>query len=379
MTTEGNFGRVFYNGYEGTGDSTDIAYTHEYISNPTMPQNVGVAQFAPGPFKPALQVAGYRRGPQNLLSLHNTLSPPATISTDPPYVFTALLGNDASPVAGDMAIMMYGTLLDYSTQNKVEGVQGFSASMMARGLRAPLGNLMVDSQGVSGTIVSTPFDRGASASLGTSLGGVAHLHIYSPSGVAASGSVSLTGVPADADTHVINGVTYTYKTVPIAINQIKIGATAYATALNLYAALVGSKTQSGVGYFAGTTVIASTIRVAPPTAAAVIALTYTLTGVAGNAITLTKAGANLAVSGATLTGGVAGDTYTIIVASATTSGGAYTTLATFAANGTIATGERQEIAIGVLINEFIKVTATASGSTSTPPSFNVSFGAYYQL
>jgi hypothetical protein len=101
-------------------------------------------------------------------------------------------------------------------------------------------------------------------------------------GVAASGYITY-GVPVNGDTVVVNGTTFT--------KAAALGAAAFSTIAELCTlidAMAGiTATQNGT----------------------TITITYSTTGEAGNSVTLTRAGSGtLAVSGATLTGGVNGDT-----------------------------------------------------------------------
>ncbi|MEP7285398.1 MAG: hypothetical protein ABI947_06490 [Chloroflexota bacterium] len=377
--TQGNFARTLINGYELSADMMTLAHIHKFMANPVMAQNVGVAQFAVGAFAPTATFAGYRRGPQNAITAHNILSPAGIgNANDTEFVLTTLLGSNAAPMAGDVALLLNGTLLQYDGTLAPNDVLKFGAQFQARGKRAPLGNLIVDSSNVAGTITSAPFDRGAAAAAGTSLGAVAHLQVYTPAGTQASGSITLASNPADGDTLTVNGTLYTFKNTISATGHIKIGATAAITASNLFQAMIGSVTGAGSAYFAGTTRIPSAaITVAAPNASNVIALTAVIFGTAGNAYTLAKTGSAVTLSGATFASGTNGDTYTITLASATTSGGSYTVHATFAANGTGYVGERQEIAPGTLINRWLKVIASSSGSTSKL-GFAVAVGCYWQ-
>lgn len=111
-------------------------------------------------------------------------------------------------------------------------------------------------------------------------------------GVTATGSINATaGQPANNDTFTIAGVVFTFKTNanPSTPSEIQIGASNTATMATLLAAflahpLIGNLFQ-------------------PTLAAAVITMKAAFPGTWGNALTLVKSGANLAVSGATLTTG----------------------------------------------------------------------------
>jgi hypothetical protein len=114
-------------------------------------------------------------------------------------------------------------------------------------------------------------------------------------GVQASGNFTFsTAVPAANDTVTINGVVFTFKAAPATDFEVKIGATIPATIKNLYTAVASSIHPDLIA--AGYTYSASQLLV-----------TYKTRGTAGNAFTLAKSGTNIAVSAATLTGGVGSD------------------------------------------------------------------------
>lgn len=110
--------------------------------------------------------------------------------------------------------------------------------------------------------------------------------------VAASGTITIGATaPSAGDTVVVNGVTFTAKaTAPAAANEFVIGANATATATNLLNAMkFYPDPRLGNLLFSQN--------------AGVITVTYYIVGTIGNAVTLTKTGTNITVSGATLTGG----------------------------------------------------------------------------
>jgi len=388
LTTKGDWAKAFINGQDLTADMMNINYQHLFTANPVAAQNVGANQFAVGAFAPKLALSGYRKGAQgNVQTAHNLLAQAAGANVggavDLEFIISIMLGNNASPVAGDMAIMMDASLLNYDAPAMTPaGLLMFNAAFSGRGKRAPLANIMIDQPPtLTGTITSVPFDRGAAAAAGTLLGGVAQLQSIAPSALYAVGTVQITpAIPTDGDTVVVNGQTFTFKTAltPTA-GQVLIGATPAAAALNLYQAMIGSIVGRGTAYATGTVPVpTASILISKPSLTNVITLTAAVPGVAGNALTLTKTGTNTVVSGATLTGGTAGDSYAITVASATTSGGSYTTHLTFVSTLQAQGAERLEIPIGTLINRWIKITATTVGSTSKP-AFNVLYGSFWQL
>lgn len=118
-------------------------------------------------------------------------------------------------------------------------------------------------------------------------------------GVRASGKITVTTVPLDGDTIVVNGKTVTFKTAPSKALDVKIGADAAATAVNLAAVLAASFDPAiALAQYA--------------VSGADVNVVADATGVAGNAFTLATgtAGAAVTMSGATLTGGTdAADPY----------------------------------------------------------------------
>jgi hypothetical protein len=117
----------------------------------------------------------------------------------------------------------------------------------------------------------------------------------------ATDTVSDTGAPADADTVTVNGRVYTFKTTLTgAADEIFING--QDGSLTNLAAAINNTGVAGTDYGTGTTINADV------TSGAVVSHGITLTakvvGIGGNALTLAKSGANLAVGGANFTGGV---------------------------------------------------------------------------
>ena len=390
-TTLGAFARAFANGVEFTGDASSHKYGHTFTSNKLQIQNIGVNQVAPGIFAPTFSSKGYVKHSPGAQTAHNLLYPMGIPGVnDPTYNIMVACGQNASPVQGDACILYTGTRMKYTRDDKVQDEVGFDVEFQPRGLRnafgAPL-QYINDTFKTATSVASTPFDDGAEGN-GTLLGGVGMLQVYTPTGVAATGSITVPTQPVANDTVVVNGTTYTWKAAltPTA-NELLIGATATASAINLWSALTGSRNQYGVGYAAGSTsfnqtLASATVFFAPPTGASnTINITYATTGTAGNSFTLVKTGTGgLTISGAVLAGGVAGDTYNVVIASATSSGGSYTTLVTFSGIGATRAAYRTEVAVGTTINEWIKVTTTlATGAgTSQTCGIAVAFGRFFQ-
>lgn len=400
MTTSGDWERVLVNGYDLTGDSTIITPSMEYAANKVMPQNVGVEQYGVGMQQPKFALKGYRKTGQGVLSAHNLFSPGGVGGTnDLEFITTLLIGNNNTPAAGDAALLADMTRVNYTPGKPTPGgVQEFSLAGESRGKRWGMGNIIYDNTNAltKGTQTSAAFDGGAN-SAGLALGLIAQTQITTPTGVAATGSIGLTagggGQPSDGDkfTLTINAIAYvyTFKTVltPTA-GQVLIGGTVAASINNLYSAMVGSSVGVGTNYATGTVSIpqspiaSSLVIVGAPTSGTTIPLTAVLTGTAANAYTLvatTNVSTHLAVSGATMTSGAAGDTITTLVfQSATTSGGSYSTFATSALTGAVQTAERIEVAIGTAVNRWIKIVLTMSGSASNI-GINCSLARFFQL
>lgn len=107
-------------------------------------------------------------------------------------------------------------------------------------------------------------------------------------GVQASGTITFTGLPIADETVTVNGQVYVFKVSAGSALQVTIGADGPGTATNL-----GLKINSN-----STTTTASV-------SAGVVTVYALAAGSAGNAVTLTEAATNTAVSGSgTLAGGV---------------------------------------------------------------------------
>lgn len=130
---------------------------------------------------------------------------------------------------------------------------------------------------------------------------------------AAVGKITFAGQPANNDTVTIKGTTVTFVTGTPTGNQVQIGATLANTITNLLTFLNASTdvNLSAMSYTQGND-LASTV----------VYIVSDATGTTGNSYTLAKAGTNITVSGATLTGGVstANDISTMLAATATSSG-----------------------------------------------------------
>lgn len=109
-------------------------------------------------------------------------------------------------------------------------------------------------------------------------------------GVKASGTVTMTGSPANNDTLTIGGTLITFKTASPVGSQVLIGPTAAQTMVNLLAFLQAST---------DTNLILATYAAM----GTVLTVSYGVVGVAGNSYTLAKSSTNITLSGATLAGG----------------------------------------------------------------------------
>ena len=117
-------------------------------------------------------------------------------------------------------------------------------------------------------------------------------------GTSATGTFSLSNPPAANDTITVNGVAFTFATLPSSPLEIGIGATATATASAVAAKLNASSDPL--------------LTVAEyESASGVVTVTHTA-GAAGNSFTLAKASSVITLSGALLTGGVDGDNSILI-------------------------------------------------------------------
>lgn len=106
-------------------------------------------------------------------------------------------------------------------------------------------------------------------------------------GVAATGTITFTGLPVANETITVRGVVYTFKAAAATATEITIGANATGTASNTVSKIVANDTLLDAASVAG-----------------VVTISASNTGEYGNAYTLAESATNTAVSGATLTGGI---------------------------------------------------------------------------
>ena len=127
----------------------------------------------------------------------------------------------------------------------------------------------------------------------------------------ATGSVTLASNAANLDTLTLNGTTITFVTGTPVGNQVLIGGSTGATLTNLYTFLTTSADANLVLFKYGFINSAFSHQ---------IYLSAATPGIGGNSLTLARVSTNIAVSGATLTGGAAADISGMLGMTATSSG-----------------------------------------------------------
>jgi hypothetical protein len=110
-------------------------------------------------------------------------------------------------------------------------------------------------------------------------------------GVEASGTITLTGQPSPADTVTVNGIIVTFVSSITGSNQVLIGASTQATAVNLNTFLTNSTSPN---------ILEASYSITGD----VITATFNQVGTVGNAFTLAKSSSDITLSGATLSGGI---------------------------------------------------------------------------
>jgi hypothetical protein len=381
----GDFFTVCINGQDMPAQFDNVSYNFQLTTLATKPNNVGVNQVQPGIQSLQQTLGGLVKRGQGVYSAHNLFSKTGIgAAADTEMISLIAVGNNASPVAGDYCLGYDGTVLpEYGRTNEATGYQKFSAPFRSRGVRIPPFPVLIADISQIANFTSTPYDDGAAA-VGTVNGCASILEVLTPTGTQATGTVGLSGLPADNDTYtlVIDGVTYTrrWKTALAAANDVLIGGTVAASLNNLWQSFVGSPavdgTGSGTSYHASTTVLDANDVIVSLPGASTITLTAVDTGTGPNAWTLAKSGANLTVSGATFSGGVNGETATIIGQSATSSGGSYTTFATHDLNLTRRGAEIKTVNPGTTINRWIKYTITKSAELQLY-ALRIGFGRWW--
>lgn len=134
------------------------------------------------------------------------------------------------------------------------------------------------------------------------IAGVLALAVNGTTAGAASGTATFSTAAVSAnDTVTINGRVYTFKAaVTTTADEVLVGADELECAANLAAAVNATEADAGT-LFGSDTTINEDVRAT--VSAGVVTLIALNPGDEGNAITLAKSGANIAVSGGTLTGG----------------------------------------------------------------------------
>lgn len=122
----------------------------------------------------------------------------------------------------------------------------------------------------------------------------------------ATGTLTLSGLPAAGETVTIGGIVYTFRAAVATARDVLIGGTAAATATNVINAINNSGGTVGTDYGSGgaahPTVTAAT------GGAGVVTVSAIAYNTSGNAITTSEAATNVAWGGANLTGGSAAGT-----------------------------------------------------------------------
>lgn len=118
--------------------------------------------------------------------------------------------------------------------------------------------------------------------------------------VAAKGTVSFSGNPADGDAVTVGATTYTFKSEMAAANDIKLGASQSDSIATLVKVLNGTG-ASGTDYYAGTTTPNASASAAA--SGAEVTVTAKSAGTAGNSVALAATGSAMTASGSTLEGG----------------------------------------------------------------------------
>lgn len=128
-----------------------------------------------------------------------------------------------------------------------------------------------------------------------------------PNTGAATGTLTFTGQPANTETVVIDGKTYTFQTVLTNVDgNVLIGANLAASIANLTDA-INLGAGAGTDYAAATTLNPDVTGTAGATT---LVVTAKIAGTGGNAITTTETITNASWGGATLSGGDAGSRWT---------------------------------------------------------------------
>lgn len=118
--------------------------------------------------------------------------------------------------------------------------------------------------------------------------------------IAAAGSITFAGNPADGDTVTVGETTYKFKTDMAAANDIKLGSSQSDSIATLVKVINGTG-ASGTDYYAGTTT--PNASAAASASGAEVTITAKTAGTAGNSVALAATGSVMTASGSTLEGG----------------------------------------------------------------------------
>ena len=226
------------------------------------------------------------------------------------------------------------------------------------------------SDGVSSSTIGVTTGTLSAASLGLTSGSIT----TPTAATSATDTVNFTATPANNDTVVVNGHTYTLVTTLTAsttADQVLIGASAATAANNLAEAINGTVAGSGTLY--GSLTVANTDASASALGS-VVTLTALATGTGGNAFTLTSTGAGTSVATATFAGGAAaGSTVTTETNNLSTATNAQATLGLInsaissvaSLRGTLgANVNRLQAASNVITTEVQNLTSAEDGITA---------------
>ena len=164
--------------------------------------------------------------------------------------------------------------LNFSAQTNLNGV----ASILQTAVAALVASSTVVWDGANSRFVIKSGSTGTTSTIG---------YLQDPT---AFGSIGFSGLPAANDTVTVNGTAITFKASGATGNQINISASAAQMATDL-AAFLNTSTDANIALLNYLAVGTSVYCISD------------VTGTAGNAYTLAKSGANITVSGATLSGG----------------------------------------------------------------------------
>lgn len=183
----------------------------------------------------------------------------------------------------------------------------FSAAANLNAVAASIQTVLAGLSSGSTVVWNSTFNRFEFKS-GTT-GTASSVSFVSPS--TAVGNFAFTGNPSGSDSITLNGTTVTFVTGTPSGNQVKILGSQALTIASLLSFLQASADAQIVKFTYS--VVGSTLYVVAATP-----------GTGGNALTIAKSSAVISVSGATLSGAVAGDISAMLIATNTVGNGAYT-------------------------------------------------------